>query len=203
MTAAMISASKLTLQRDRHQVLDSFSLAVHPKRIYQFTGANGCGKSTLLQALAGFLTPISGEIHYYGLNKTDIRFIGHTSGLWPQLSIEENCRLMLAIQGVIDDQSLSWALEYFDLNKNRQQKVSQCSRGQKQRTALCQLIMNPGRCWLLDEPWTGLDATNQVKLWQCIEAFIEKGGCVCLTSHHTIASTNHHMEEVSLECNNI
>ncbi len=45
-------------------VVDDVSLAINAGELFFLLGPSGCGKTTLLRALAGFVTPDRGEIHF-------------------------------------------------------------------------------------------------------------------------------------------
>ena len=67
-------------------------------------------------------------------------------------------------------------------NKN----IYSLSAGQKRLVSLAKLMVNPGKIWLLDEPFSNLDEINQQKLQHLISAKVNDGGIVILTSHNII-----------------
>ena len=75
-------------------VLNDINLEVGDGEFVCLLGPSGCGKSTLLNAMAGFLSPTSGEIRVSGevVQKPDPRriFVFQERGVFPWLTVEGN-----------------------------------------------------------------------------------------------------------------
>src|ERR1700727_2322740 len=75
-------------------VLENINLAVADGEFVCLLGPSGCGKSTLLNAMAGFLSPSSGEIKVDGggVRKPEPRlmFVFQEGGVFPWLTVEDN-----------------------------------------------------------------------------------------------------------------
>lgn len=197
MTAA-VTVKALTLARDARPLLQNLSFSIQPGELTAITGRNGVGKTTLLQTLAQLLTPLAGQIDYSAISRHDIRYLGHQNGLWPFLTVFENAQMVAALQGVTDTAVIASALQFFDMHQHRANLISQCSAGQRRRLALAQLLYAPGKLWLLDEPWTALDADASAKLWQLIQQHLKNEGMICLTSHKILKHDVITIKEISL-----
>ncbi|MCW5631610.1 MAG: ATP-binding cassette domain-containing protein, partial [Rhodoferax sp.] len=64
----------------------------------------------------------------------------------------------------------------------------QLSQGQRRRVALARLVVSPATpLWVLDEPFNALDTAATGWLCGLLQAHLERGGVVVLTSHQDVA----------------
>lgn len=148
-------------------------------------GANGSGKTTLLRLLSGLLLPDTGTIRYAsGLSPREsfgaIGYLGHNSALYPQLTVEENFKLYLALSETRADDG---SLERWGLGQRTHQMVSELSRGLTVRCALARLFSKQHECILLDEPTNALDETGCGVLLEQLSKTAKTGTTVLIASH--------------------
>ena len=60
------------------------------------------------------------------------------------------------------------------------------SQGQRRRAALARLPLGQALLWVLDEPFNALDTAATAWLLGLIEAHLQRGGLVVLTSHQPV-----------------
>ncbi|MDC4184051.1 ATP-binding cassette domain-containing protein [Mycoplasma bradburyae] len=77
--------------------LDNISFEIKKGKLVTFLGPSGCGKTTTLNAIAGLLTPTSGEIYFSGIDVTDkspkdrkLGLVFQNYALYPHLTVYEN-----------------------------------------------------------------------------------------------------------------
>ncbi|AAP56384.2 putative ABC-type sn-glycerol-3-phosphate transport system ATP-binding protein [Mycoplasmoides gallisepticum CA06_2006.052-5-2P] len=77
--------------------LDNVSFEVKKGKLVTFLGPSGCGKTTTLNAIAGLLTPTSGQILFSGYDVTDkspkdrkLGLVFQNYALYPHLTVYEN-----------------------------------------------------------------------------------------------------------------
>ena len=58
-----------------------------------------------------------------------------------------------------------------------------CSAGQKRRLGLARLLMADRALWILDEPFSGLDARSAATVQELLAEHLAKAGLVIITSH--------------------
>lgn len=156
-------------------------------------GPNGSGKSSLLKLLTGLSTPAAGDIYWKGkslsLNHADywenLHYVGHTNGVRLGLTVAENLQLM----GHLTDKKLSdsdAALSHLQLAAHKNTQAKYLSAGQKRRLALAKLFLVKKTLWILDEPFTALDAATQEFLLMQLENHLLNGGICIISSHHPI-----------------
>jgi heme exporter protein A len=151
--------------------LSGLDLEVAEGEVVLLTGPNGAGKTTLLRVLATVLRPTGGEAVVFGnaLPKSArsarslIGYAAHEPLLYPLLTAEENLRLYAALHGV-EDSLVPPALERVGLARRAGDRVSDLSRGMRQRLSLARVTLHRPRLLLLDEPTAGLDEDGRAVL---------------------------------------
>lgn len=195
----LLVAENLVLNRGGRTVIDGLSLRLGESEALLLTGANGAGKTTLLRALAGFLSPASGEIRIE--NESGDRelgelchYVGHLDGIKPHLTVAEN----LSFWAVYFDGDTSrdggdrllGALNKFALAGLADIPAGYLSAGQKRRLALSRLAASCRPLWLLDEPTVSLDAASVALLIDAVNAHCADGGIAIATTHLPLAFEN-------------
>ncbi|HKO74560.1 MAG TPA: ABC transporter ATP-binding protein [Gaiellaceae bacterium] len=155
----MISARGLGRRFGSKRVLRDLDLEVRSGELLLVTGPNGSGKSTLLALMAGLLVPTEGEIEV-DLPRGRIGYLAHESLVYKELTALENLDLYGRLYHVSERrETIGALLERFGLWEVRHQRVGSFSRGMLQRLALCRVLLHGPELLLLDEPYSGLDAS--------------------------------------------
>lgn len=180
MTETLLSVSDVTINKGLRQLLTGVDLVVKSGEIWQLRGGNGVGKTSLLRAMAGLArVEVFGKID----RCDDVLYSGHASALKAPLSARDN--LMSHPSGVSTPIRLEVdeALARVQLQGYEEAQAGRLSAGQKRRVALARLFLPSGRLWLLDEPFTALDARGIKVIERRFSEHAESGGAVVFTSH--------------------
>jgi heme exporter protein A len=161
------------------------------------TGDNGAGKTSLLRMLAGLLPPASGQVLWRGQPLDAQRerlglerlFLSHAPAVKEDLSALENLLAACALAGEpVETSDALQALDQAGLGAQAHQPVRRLSQGQRRRCALARLPLGRRRpLWILDEPFSALDAPACDWLGEQVRAHISHGGMAVLTSHQAVA----------------
>jgi ABC-type transport system involved in cytochrome c biogenesis ATPase subunit len=112
-----------------------------------------------------------------------IGFLGHSSGLYEDLTAEENVAFHLRIRGKTGPIARE-ALDRLGLEgRLAGTQVSRLSAGQRRRVALAGLVAAAPQLWLLDEPHAGLDESARLTLDSLIAEAAAQGAAVVVASH--------------------
>ncbi len=134
-------------------------------------GPSGCGKSTLLRAIAGFEPVQTGQILLAkrliskpGLTvqpeRRNIGMVFQDIALFPHLTVAQNIAFGIRRQSRRDQQNrVAKLLELIGLSQMGERYPHSLSGGQQQRVALARAIAPKPELLLLDEPFSGLDAS--------------------------------------------
>ncbi|PCH58216.1 MAG: hypothetical protein COC19_08710, partial [SAR86 cluster bacterium] len=162
----MLSAVQLFCQRDDRTLFENLNFQIKAGQVMQVSGGNGSGKTTLMRILCGLNDSYGGDILWYGepINEQQAEFynsllyIGHRVGVNKALSPLENLRWSCSLHGVVKDETINSALATMGLRGYEESPCYTLSAGQQQRASLARLLISPAKLWVLDEPFTTLDA---------------------------------------------
>lgn len=163
--------SEQQLIRATHQV--SFDVQAGDR--YVLLGASGCGKSSLLKAIAGFITPQSGEIRLQGQVVREpgpdrVVVFQEFDQLPPWKRVLDNVAFGLTAsrQCGRDEarERAAQALATVGLTRFADAFPHQLSGGMKQRVAIARALAMRPRVLLMDEPFAALDALTRRSLQQ-------------------------------------
>jgi ABC-type multidrug transport system ATPase subunit len=155
----VIQARGLGRRFGSKRVIRDLDLEVRAGELLLVTGPNGSGKSTLLALMAGLLAPTEGELEV-DLPRGRIGYLAHEALVYKELTALENLDLYGRLYHVVERrETIGALLERFGLWEARHQRVGSFSRGMQQRLGLCRVLLHGPELLLLDEPYSGLDAS--------------------------------------------
>ncbi|MGO8865426.1 MAG: ABC transporter ATP-binding protein [Alphaproteobacteria bacterium] len=179
--------------------LKRLSFAVEAGEIGVILGPNGAGKSVTLETIAGFHRPAQGRIMIAGRDVTALAperrrvgFIFQNFGLFPHLSVAENVAFGLSARGERQHaQDTRALLARFGLEALAARSPADLSPGEKQRAALARSLATRPDVFLLDEPFSALDARTGEALRAELKEFIRTSGipAIFVTHDHLDAMT--------------
>jgi heme exporter protein A len=191
---AEIEAENLVLVRGGRRVQNGLTCRGAAGETLAVTGRNGAGKTSLLRALAGFLEPRAGQIRLRlqsgevisggDERGTLVGWIGHHDGVKPQLTPAEHLKFHLKFDGRAGD--ADEALKQIGLGPLRDLPAQYLSAGQRRRLAFARLMLAGKPLWLLDEPFSALDAQGKLFVRTLMERHCAVGGIVIAATHEPL-----------------
>jgi NitT/TauT family transport system ATP-binding protein len=152
-------------------VLPGVDLEVAPGEFVAIVGASGCGKTTLMNVIAGLVPVESGTASVGGsapaAGRADIAYILARDALLPWKSVQANVEYALMLSGVPRRDRADRARSYLDkvgLGAATHLLPSALSHGMRQRVALARAFAVERSIYLLDEPFSALDAQTKLVL---------------------------------------
>jgi heme exporter protein A len=202
----ILAAEALSCVRQDRVLFENLSFQLSAGQVLYIQGKNGAGKSSLLRLLAGLTLPEDGQILFHGkplhacpeFLADHLLFIGHQSGIHPQLTALQNLAFWSALseQVVADPYQLLGALGLAGLEDI---PCFMLSAGQQRRVSLARLWFTDKSLWILDEPFTSLDQQLIAKLEQHFLKHLSQGGVVVLTSHQALSASYPQLQAIELE----
>ncbi len=175
-------------------VLRGVSVQARPGEVLAVTGTSGAGKTTLLSAMAGLLSPATGQVLVDGepLGDRDhavalgVVLIPQDNGLAAILTAAENISVaVIATGGSPADarRRTAESLEPLGLSGQANQLIEELSGGQQQRTAIARGLALRGDVLLADEITSELDAANRQRVMELLRAEANRGAAVVFATH--------------------
>ena len=201
-----------TLRTDRisrtlagRRVVDALSLDVARGEVLGLLGVNGAGKSTTLRMIAGVLAPDSGEVRLAGedlyeapeLARRGIGYLPERAPLHAELDVAEYLTFCARLHGLSRRDAaaaVTREIERCDLGDVRRQLIAQLSKGFQQRVGIAQALLHQPAVVVLDEPASGLDPVQSLRMRELIRA---------LRADHAVILSTHLLAEADACCDRI
>ncbi len=190
---------------DSHSFIFDFKL--QPGKCLAIKGASGSGKSTLLNLIAGFLTPISGQILFEAqrIDKLEpaqrpLTILFQEHNLFNHLTVFQNIALGLSPSlrlSQIQSEVVLQALEQLGLADMQQRLPEDLSGGQRQRVALARCLVRSKPLLLLDEPFTGLNEELKLDVQKLIGQLQQQLNLTILWVTHDLDDVEHIADKVA------
>ena len=187
-----LEARNLTLawQGDK-RIVDDLCLSVRKGELACLVGKSGMGKTTILHALAGLLSPLSGQVLLHGRDITGepghVSYMLQKDLLLPNLTVIDNACLPLVLAGTPKAEARTQALpllERFGLAGVADAWPVQLSGGMRQRVAFARTYAQGNDVVLLDEPFSALDAITRADLRSWFKDMVSDLGISALMITH-------------------
>jgi NitT/TauT family transport system ATP-binding protein len=170
------------------------SLDARPGELVCIVGPSGCGKSTLLRAVAGLLTPTSGEVRVDGepvrgvVPGLAMVFQDYSRSLYPWLTVRGNVELPLRghVERPERRERAEEALKHVGLDGQGGRYPRQLSGGMQQRVAIARALAHRPTLLLLDEPFASVDAQTRADLEDLLLRVRAEHGMTALLVTHDI-----------------
>ena len=190
----VILAQQLTKQFGSFTAVDHVNIEIERGEVFGLLGPNGAGKSTTFKMLCGLLRPTSGKALINGLDlqkapglaRSQIGYMAQKFSLYGHISVFQNLQFFSGIynlSGKKQAELIYQMVEIFDLKDYLDVSAEMLPLGFKQRLSLACATMHDPSILFLDEPTSGVDPIIRREFWNHINALVEKGVTVMVTTH--------------------
>ncbi len=181
--------------------LNNINLEIGNSEIIGLLGPNGAGKSTLMKSIVGVLKIDEGQILFNGndvteneiTTKKNMGFLPENNPLYPEMYVKEYLNFVADIHQ-ISKERVDEVIELVGITPEKSKKISQLSKGYKQRVGLAQAILHSPDLLILDEPTNGLDPNQIIEIRNVIKE---------IGRQKTVILSTHIMQEVEALCSRV
>jgi manganese/zinc/iron transport system ATP- binding protein len=205
-----LSIQDLTVAWSRKPVIWDVEFDVGPGQLVGIIGPNGAGKSTLLKAIMDLVPRASGRIEVFGKSWKQSR---HRVGYVPQresvdwdFPVSVLDVVTMGLYGQIGwlrpvrrshrEQALR-ALERVGIGEYASRQISQLSGGQQQRTFLARALVQDADLYLMDEPFSAVDAATEQAIVGLLRE-MRAAGKTAVVIHHDLHTVPDYFDSVVL-----
>lgn len=182
----MIEIKDVTKRYQTLVAIDAVSLDILPGEVLGILGPNGAGKTTLFRLITGSLNPDSGHIRSLGQSWPALGYKPERLLFPSDMRVRQYLAMMASLSNMKKSQAdvaVQKGLANVDLLDAAEKKISECSKGMRQRLALAQALIGDPPLLLLDEPSNGLDPEGQADICRIIKQLQSDGKTIVLASH--------------------
>lgn len=198
-----IEVRDLTKLYGEQKAIDQISFSVSRGEIVGFLGPNGAGKSTTMKILTGCLKPSHGQAFLNGIDvladpvqaKRITGYLPESNPLYADMYIREYLSFIADIHRLtLKKDKINTTIEQVGLRPEAGKKISQLSKGYKQRVGLAAALIHQPDVLILDEPTTGLDPNQIVEIRDVIKNY---------GKNRTVLFSSHILQEVEAICDRV
>ena len=198
-----VIVNQLTKVYGTQIAVNHISFTAEPGKIVGFLGPNGAGKSTTMKMITGFIPPTDGTATVCGFDinthSMDVRkclgYLPENNPLYLDMYVKEFLGFVAGLQQLNNVESrIKEMIEQTGLEREQYKKISQLSKGYRQRVGLAQAMLHDPKVLILDEPTTGLDPNQLVEIRKLIKQ---------LGKEKTVILSTHIMQEVEAVCDQV
>lgn len=196
-----LEINNLTKKFGEQTALNSINISIGKNEIIGLLGPNGAGKSTLMKSIVGVLKIDEGQILFNGKDiveneiesKKNIGFLPENNPLYLEMYVKEYLNFVADIHK-IPASRVDEVIELVGITPEKSKKISQLSKGYKQRVGLAQAILHQPDLLILDEPTNGLDPNQIIEIRNVIKE---------IGKEKTVILSTHIMQEVEALCSRV
>jgi lipooligosaccharide transport system ATP-binding protein len=194
MDTPLFQCQHLTKRYGDTTVVDDLSFSIEPGECLGVIGPNGAGKTTTIRMCLGLTAPDAGSITAFGLSmprdalaiKSQLGVVSQMDTLDPDFTCSENLLVYgryFGMNAAVIKPRIPELLNFAALTHKANAKPGELSGGMKRRLSLARALVNNPRLLMLDEPTTGLDPQARHLMWERLQALLQQGKSILLTTH--------------------
>jgi ABC-2 type transport system ATP-binding protein len=178
-----VAVEALEVRFGRVVALSAVSATFPAGAVSAVIGGDGAGKTTLLRALVGALEPNAGRVERPA--RTRIGFAPVTSGVYGDLTVEENLAFVASVYGLA---RADWRprvldlLEHTGLAERASRRADELSGGMRQKLSVIRAMIHRPDLLVLDEPTTGVDPVSRADLWWLVARAAAEGAVIVVST---------------------
>ena len=196
-----IVVENITKTYGNQKALDAVSFRIDSGEIVGFLGPNGAGKSTMMKIITTYISQSDGIVSVNGYNvltepmlvKQSVGYLPEHNPLYLEMYVKEYIQFNASVHSV-DKKRIDEVIEQVGLTPEVHKKISQLSKGYRQRVGLAVALLHNPEVLILDEPTTGLDPNQLVEIRSLIKA---------IGKTKTVLFSTHIMQEVEAVCDRV
>lgn len=200
---AAITLEDVTAGYNGHIVIEGVTASIQAGAQVAVVGPNGAGKSTLFKAIVGLLPLQRGHVCFGGECPDPggrLAYVPQREMIDWSFPVSVSDVVMMGRFGRLgwfrnpgpsDRAIVMRSLEQVGMEKYARVQIGELSGGQQQRVFLARALAQEADIFLLDEPFTGVDATTQAAILAVLDELHREGKTVIVATHDLNSVARH------------
>jgi len=193
---SIISLKNISKNFGKFEAVKNLNLEIEQGRTFGFIGPNGAGKTTTLSMISGILKPDKGEISIFGKNlyesdgnevmeiKSKIGVVPEQPYVYGNMNVYDFLSFFADIYKIRNkEERINFVLTQVNLSGSKNKKLSEFSKGMKQRASIARALLHNPEILILDEPMFGLDPVGIKEIRDIISGQKKEGKTIIISSH--------------------
>ncbi|TSO26357.1 ABC transporter ATP-binding protein [Lactobacillus sp. LL6] len=182
----LLTIKNLTYKKNQRVILHDVDLSLSSGKIIALLGENGAGKTTLMRIIAGVAKNYKGTVDLAGSTneaerKAKLSFTDGLTGFSDSTKISEIVKFYQNIFNDFDTNEFEQLREFMKLSLDM--KLSQLSRGMREKLIIALTFARKADLYLLDEPFGGIDAMARKKIINSIILWKDPKATILISDH--------------------
>lgn len=205
-----LTIDDMTVAYDRKPVLWNVDYDAPVGKLVAIVGPNGAGKSTLIRAVLDLVPRVSGVVRVFGepyrQQRSRVAYVPQRGSVdWDfpvsaldvvAMGLYRRIGWCRPVTKKYKDQAMQ-ALDRLGMAAFARRQISQLSGGQQQRVFLARALVQNADLYLMDEPFTGVDAATERAIVDLLRE-LQQEGKTALVVHHDLQTVTEYFDEVLL-----
>lgn len=176
----------LNYKKNQKTILNDVNLNLSSGKIVALLGENGAGKTTLMRLIAGVAKNYKGSIQVDGFineaqRKAKLSFTDGLTGFSDSSKLKEIEKFYATIFDDFDENKFEEIRKFMKLDL--EMKLSQLSRGMREKLIIALTFARKADLYLLDEPFGGIDAMARKKIINSIILWKDEKSTILISDH--------------------
>lgn len=187
----LLEVKNITKQAGEKIIVSDISFQQEALQKIAITGESGAGKSTLLKIISAHAQTNIGVVMFNGERvigpeekllegHKDIAYLSQHYNLLNNYYVKD----LIWFQIKVEEQDAKELFEICRISHLLERRTDQLSGGEKQRIALCMLLVKHPKLLVFDEPFSNLDPIHKNTLKSVLEDITERLQITCLLTSH-------------------
>ena len=182
----LLEIRDLTYKKNLKTILDNINLNLQPGKIVALLGENGAGKTTLMRIISGMAKNYHGTVTISGKNnvaerKAQLSFTDGLTGFANSTKIKEIVKFYEIIYQDFDQNQFEQLRQFMKLDS--EMRLSEMSKGMKEKLIIALAFSRKVDLYLLDEPFSGIDAMARKKIINSIILWKPENSTILVSDH--------------------
>ncbi|MBP7901775.1 MAG: ATP-binding cassette domain-containing protein [Spirochaetes bacterium] len=198
----MIELKNLTKRYGNYTAVDNLSLTICSGGITGLLGPNGAGKTTTMRMITGYFPPTSGNVFVDGVDissspvavKKRTGYLPESAPVYGDMLVYDYLKYIASVHSVKSAERIDETSSMCGLLSVMGKRISNLSKGYKQRVGLAHALIHDPEILILDEPTNGLDPNQIIEIRNLIKEIGKK---------KTVLLSTHILSEVEASCDRV